>query len=87
MVHDLQQVVVPTQSYCNRDHRNGGKWEDWVQKGFKNGKCTHCKEKVPVGAIFGLVFLKRANVLVNVLEKVFSQLAHWVVGQLYNYQS
>lgn len=54
-----------------------------MQKGFKNGKCTHCKEKVPVGAIFGLVFLKR----VNVLEKVLGQLAHWVVGQLYNYQS
>jgi hypothetical protein len=29
-----------------------------MQKDFENGKCAHRKEKIPVGAIFGLVFLE-----------------------------
>ena len=34
-----------------------------MQKDFENGKCTHCKEKIPVGAIFGLVLLKVSHEL------------------------
>jgi hypothetical protein len=56
-----------------------------MQKGFENGKCTHCKEEIPVGAVFGLVFLDFTPV--SFLKKVLGQLAHRVVGQFYNDQS
>ena len=49
-----------------------------MQKDFENGKCAHRKEKIPVGAIFRLVFLKFPPV--NFLSEVLVGPTYRVVG-------
>lgn len=48
-----------------------------MQKDFKNWECAHCKEKIPVGPIFGFMFLKFPPV--SFLGNVLVRLTHRVI--------
>ena len=53
-----------------------------MQEGFENWECGHREEKIPVGAIFGLVFLSHPPV--SVMGDVLVALTHRVIGQFHN---
>jgi len=53
-----------------------------MQKNFENGECTHRKEKIPVGAVFGFVLLTLPPM--SFPGHVLMILTHRVIGQFHN---